>query len=105
MSTAHKRRNTSEVSEDELDKVFKQLDDDGNGYITPREAKKAYKILCEKFNLKRVRGCVHITFAQIGVGGGFLTDLLHLIKEQGGGGKKLPRSRLLRTHLTYEYRE
>ena len=78
MSTAHKRRNTSEVSEDELDKVFKQLDDDGNGYITPREAKKAYKILCEKFNLKRVRGCVHITFARMGVGGGYLTNLLHL---------------------------
>ena len=56
MTTCAKKKNTSEVSEDELTKVFKELDDDGNGYITPREAKRAYKKLCEKFNIKRVRG-------------------------------------------------
>ncbi len=45
----------AEVSEDELTKVFNELDDDGNGFITPREAKKAYKKLADKFNIPRVR--------------------------------------------------
>ena len=44
----------SGVSDDELTRVFNELDDDGNGYITPREAKKAYRKLCEKFNIQRV---------------------------------------------------
>ena len=54
MTHCSKKKNKSDVSEDELTKVFNELDDDGNGYITPREAKKAYKKLCERFNIKRV---------------------------------------------------
>ena len=45
----------ADVSEDELTKVFNELDDDGNGFITPREAKKAYRKLADKFNIPRVR--------------------------------------------------
>lgn len=42
------------LNDDELTKVFNEIDDDGNGYITPREAKKAFKKLAEKFNISRV---------------------------------------------------
>jgi len=45
----------SEISEDELTAIFHELDDDGNGYITLKEAKKAHKKLCEKFNIKRAQ--------------------------------------------------
>ena len=44
----------SGLNDDELEKVFNEIDDDGNGYITPREAKKAFKKLAEKFNIDRV---------------------------------------------------
>ena len=44
----------SGLNDDELEKVFNEIDDDGNGYITPREAKKAFKKLAEKFNINRV---------------------------------------------------
>ena len=37
------------LNDDELPKVFNEIDDDGNGYITPREAKKAFRKLAEKF--------------------------------------------------------
>ena len=37
------------LNDDELTRVFNEIDDDGNGYITPREAKKAFKKLAEKF--------------------------------------------------------
>ena len=42
------------LNDDELTRVFNEIDDDGNGYITPREAKKAFKKLAEKFNISRV---------------------------------------------------
>ena len=42
------------INDDELTKVFNEIDDDGNGYITPREAKRAFKKLAEKFNINRV---------------------------------------------------
>jgi len=54
-----------EVSEDELTKVFNELDDDGNGFITPREAKKAYKKLADKFNIPRVRKSFKMTFVSL----------------------------------------
>ncbi len=44
----------SPLNDDELTKVFNEIDDDGNGYITPREAKKAFRKLAEKFNINRV---------------------------------------------------
>ena len=47
--------NTPAMNDDELTRVFNEIDDDGNGYITPREAKKAFKKLAEKFNISRVR--------------------------------------------------
>ena len=47
---AHK----SALNDDELTRVFNEIDDDGNGYITPREAKKAFKKLADKFNISRV---------------------------------------------------
>jgi Ca2+-binding EF-hand superfamily protein len=46
--------NTPAMNDDELTRVFNEIDDDGNGYITPREAKKAFKKLAEKFNINRV---------------------------------------------------
>ena len=46
--------NTPAMNDDELTRVFNEIDDDGNGYITPREAKKAFKKLAEKFNISRV---------------------------------------------------
>jgi len=52
MTTIEERK--ADVSEDELTKVFNELDDDGNGFITPREAKKAYRKLADKFNIPRV---------------------------------------------------
>ena len=52
MTTIEEKK--ADVSEDELTKVFNELDDDGNGFITPREAKKAYRKLAEKFNIPRV---------------------------------------------------
>lgn len=45
----------SPLNDDELTKVFNEIDDDGNGYITPREAKKAFRKLAEKFNISRVK--------------------------------------------------
>ena len=42
------------LNDDELTKVFNEIDDDGNGYITPREAKKAFRKLAEKFHIDRV---------------------------------------------------
>ena len=52
MTTIEEKK--ADVSEDELTKVFNELDDDGNGFITPREAKKAYRKLADKFNIPRV---------------------------------------------------
>ena len=46
---------SSPLNDDELTRIFNEIDDDGNGYITPREAKKAFKKLAEKFNISRVR--------------------------------------------------
>lgn len=43
------------VTEDDIERVFNEIDDDGNGFITPREAKKAYKTISERFNIEKVR--------------------------------------------------
>jgi len=48
------------MNDDELTKVFNEIDDDGNGYITPREAKKAFRKLADKFNISRVRFYFHL---------------------------------------------
>ena len=37
----------SEVSEDEITKLFSEVDLDGDGYISPKEAKRAFKKLCK----------------------------------------------------------
>ena len=47
--------NTPAMNDDELTRVFNEIDDDGNGYITPREAKKAFKKLAEKFNINDLK--------------------------------------------------
>ena len=52
----------SSLNDDELEKVFNEIDDDGNGYITPREAKKAFKKLAEKFNINRVSSLANCIF-------------------------------------------
>lgn len=39
------------VSEDDIEKIFKEIDMDGDGYITPREAKRAFKKLSARFGL------------------------------------------------------
>merc|ERR1712062_843732 len=43
MTQVAANKNTSSMNDDELTKVFNEIDDDGNGYITPREAKRAFK--------------------------------------------------------------
>lgn len=54
MTQVAANKNTSSMNDDELTKVFNEIDDDGNGYITPREAKKAFRKLADKFNISRV---------------------------------------------------
>ena len=54
MTQVAANQNTSSMNDDELTKVFNEIDDDGNGYITPREAKKAFRKLADKFNISRV---------------------------------------------------
>ena len=41
---------SSPLNDDELTRIFNEIDDDGNGYITPREAKKAFKKLALKYH-------------------------------------------------------
>ena len=55
MTQVAENQNTSAMNDDELTRVFNEIDDDGNGYITPREAKKAFRKLADKFNISRVR--------------------------------------------------
>ena len=55
MMNISEQAHTSPLNDDELTRIFNEIDDDGNGYITPREAKKAFKKLAEKFNISRVR--------------------------------------------------
>jgi Ca2+-binding EF-hand superfamily protein len=59
MTTMEEKK--ADVSEDELTKAFNELDDDGNGFITPREARKAYKQLAEKFNIPRVKMIIAVS--------------------------------------------
>ena len=42
------------VSEDDITALFNEFDRDGNGYISPREAKRAYKKLSQHFNIEKV---------------------------------------------------
>ena len=41
----HMTRKKAEVSEDEITRLFREVDLDGDGYISPKEAKRAYKKL------------------------------------------------------------
>ena len=54
MTSVAESASKAPLNDDELTKVFNEIDDDGNGYITPREAKKAFRKLAEKFNINRV---------------------------------------------------
>ncbi len=40
----------AELSEEELTRLFKSVDLDGDGYISPKEAKRAYKKLSKLLN-------------------------------------------------------
>ena len=44
----------SAVTEDDIERIFNEIDSDGNGFLTPREAKKAHKKLSERFQIDRV---------------------------------------------------
>ena len=52
------------VTEDDITAVFNEIDDDGNGFITPREAKKAYKKITERFNIEKVFPFICIAHSQ-----------------------------------------
>ena len=39
-------------SENDIERIFNEIDDDGNGYITLREAKKAFKQISKRFGLE-----------------------------------------------------
>ena len=54
MMNISEQAHSTPLNDDELTRIFNEIDDDGNGYITPREAKKAFKKLAEKFNISRV---------------------------------------------------
>jgi len=43
-------REKSEVSEDELTRLFREVDADSDGYISHKEAKRAYRKLCKALN-------------------------------------------------------
>jgi len=43
----------SAVTEDDIERIFNEIDSDGNGFLTPREAKKAHKKLSERFQIDR----------------------------------------------------
>ena len=43
------------VTEQDIERVFNEIDYDGNGYITPKEAKRAYKKIQETFKIEKVR--------------------------------------------------
>ena len=40
------------ITENDIERIFHEIDDDGNGFITPREAKKAFKKISERFGLQ-----------------------------------------------------
>ena len=40
------------MTENDIEKIFNEIDDDGNGYITHREAKKAFKKISGRFGLQ-----------------------------------------------------
>jgi len=40
------------ISENDIERIFNEIDDDGNGYITLREAKKAFKQISKRFGLE-----------------------------------------------------
>ena len=40
------------ISENDIERIFNDIDDDGNGYITLREAKKAFKQISKRFGLE-----------------------------------------------------
>ncbi len=48
MMTMSKKK--AELSEEELTRLFKSVDLDGDGYISPKEAKRAYKKLSKLLN-------------------------------------------------------
>ena len=43
------------VTEEDIERVFNEIDYDGNGFITPKEAKKAYKTISQRFKIEKVR--------------------------------------------------
>ena len=47
MMNISEQAHSSPLNDDELTRIFNEIDDDGNGYITPREAKKAFKKFLE----------------------------------------------------------
>ena len=42
----------TKISENDIEQIFNEIDDDGNGYITLREAKKAFKQISKRFGLE-----------------------------------------------------
>lgn len=42
------------VTERDIEEMFNKIDTDRSGYITPREAKKAHKMISERFRIDRV---------------------------------------------------
>lgn len=53
MMAVSESKQKAPINDDELTRIFNEIDDDGNGYITPREAKKAFRKLADKFNINR----------------------------------------------------
>lgn len=68
----HMSKRPPEVSEDEITQLFNEVDLDGDGFISPKEAKRAYKKLSKvlnrendkvrKYSAKVNWGCIRIQF-------------------------------------------
>ena len=53
------------VTEDDITTIFNEIDRDRNGFITPREARRAYKKITERFNIEKVIPLIGISPTQI----------------------------------------
>ena len=63
----------SEVSEDEITRLFREVDLDGDGYISPKEAKRAYKKLSKLLKKENDKVTGTSIFSWVGPRNYFLT--------------------------------
>ena len=60
--------NADEINEDEIQKVFMIVDRDSSGFLSKKEAKRACKLIGEKFGIDEVNIYPH-THTKVGLNG------------------------------------